>query len=192
MKKGRINIIYTLLNTCLYSTSHKGGPNIAQEGDTLIAATADFSSPFHHSRVPLPVPPCSHRPHRPRWQVPGPLLPCHRPLAPHPPGPSCYDTPPSASEINYLGCPDFSVRWLRVWVPAGWPTPLLRAALTATTLLLLGALSPPQKWPKPMAGLTRRQGLHPSLLQVLHFKQRYKQACPPSYGFASSANTRNN
>lgn len=65
-------------------------------------------------------------------------------------------------------------------------------SVTATTLLLLGAINPPQKWPKPTAGLTRCQGLHPSLLQALHFKQRYKQAHPPSYGVVSSANTRKN
>lgn len=107
---------------------------------------------------------------------------CHLTLTPHRPVPSCYDMPHSALEINYLGCPDFKARWLcvRLW-----------AALAAATVLLVRAIKPPQKWPKPMTQLPRRQRPRVSLLQVLHFSQRYKQTHPPSYSFVSLANSRN-
>lgn len=76
-------------------------------------------------------------------------------------------------------------------VPVGWRILLLWVVLTAATALLLGAIKPPQKWPKPMTQLTRHQRPRVSLLQVLHFK-KYKQTCPPSYSFVSLASSRNN
>lgn len=126
--------------------------------------------------------PASPRPHHPHQQVPGPLF-RHLTLTPHHPVPSCYDMPHSALEINYLGCPDFKARWLCV---------CLWAALAAATVLLVRAIKPPHKWLKPMTQLPRRQRPRVSLLQVLHFNQRYKQTHPPSYSFVSLANSRNN
>lgn len=101
--------------------------------------------------VPPPIPLSSTHSHCHHLQMPGLPLPCHLLLTPHRPILSCYDTPPSASEINYLGCPDFSQRWLCVQIL------LLRAELTTATLLLPRATKPPQKRLKPMTQLTRSQ-----------------------------------
>lgn len=144
-------------------------------GDTLLVVIAVYfvmPIPLRFTSSPSPSPAGARA-----------AVPCHLMLTPHHPVPSCYDMPHSALEINYLGCPDFKARWLCV---------CLWAALAATTVLLVRAIKPPHKWLKPMTQLPRRQRPRVSLLQVLHFNQRYKQTHPPSYRFVSLANSLNN
>lgn len=50
---------------------------------------------------------------------------------------------------------------------------------------------PPQKWPKTVTQLSRRQQPRMILLQELHFTQRCKQTCPPSSGSAHSGSSHN-
>lgn len=95
-----------------------------------------------------------------------------------------------------LGNQLFRLPWFQrevaACVPVGRRILLLWAALTAATVLLLGAIKPAQKRPKSVTQLIRCQRPCVSLLQVLHFRRRYKQTCPLSYGFVSLANGHKN
>lgn len=85
----------------------------------LLRSPLIFPSPRLTPVCHCPSLSASTRPHRPRWQVPGPPLPCHRTLTPHHPVPSRYDVLPSALEINYLGYLDFNTRWLHACLWGG-------------------------------------------------------------------------
>jgi len=202
MKKGRTNIIHTLLNTCLYSTSCTSGAQTlprctSVQGDPPTSVQGDGAH-CRHRRVVL-TPPNSHA------SLPTPLLQ----LIPTATACRCqgFCSPATTRSRHTAPCPLllrraffclgnqlFRLPWFQrevaVRVPAGWRMLSLWAALTAVTALLLELQNLPKQRPKPVTQLPRHQGPRGSPLQVLHFKG-YEQMLPPSRSFVSSANSRN-